>query len=298
VLAHALAGAAIFLADNIYMALKLLREHRPTGLLLVPTACHIILDRFAPLIREAGDHLRYVEIGTAALAPERYRHLRELLPTTDIYLPYGLTEARVGYLSPGEDGLLNRMTRPATGLEVRVVDEAGMPVATGETGEIVLRGAGLMRGYWHHSAAEHARLGEHGFRTGDMGRLHNDGAIELLGRVDDVLKVGGRKVVPLEIEMTINRHPDVAESAVVGLPDSSGLLEQQVHAFVVTKSGQTITASELDAHCRQYLETYKIPAHFHFKTSLPKSPVGKIQRQALIHNSQGSPTEPTARQRG
>ena len=139
-----------------------------------------------------------------------------------------------------------------------------------------------MRGYWGDSEAEQTRLREEGFHTGDLGRLDDNDNVELLGRMDDVLKIGGRKVVPFEIEMTLNRHPAVLESAAIGLPDPRGLLEHQMHAFVVVKDGHAVTAEELLAHCQRDLERYKNPACIHFRPSLPKSPVGKVQRHILL----------------
>lgn len=280
-IASILAGATVVVIDNLYKALMLTREQQPTALVLVPAACNIILEHFPSLLGEAAPYLRYIEIGTAAMPPERFRRLRELLPTTAIHLSYGLTEARVGYLQPGKDGLLNRIAHVVPGLELRVQDSAAMPAAAGHPGEIVLRGSGLMQGYWGDADATQRRLRVDGFPTGDLGRLDEHGNVELLGRVDDVLKIGGRKVIPLEVEMTLNRHPAVLESAVVGLPDPRGLLERQLHAFVVVKEGRTVTPAELSAHCQRFLEPYKHPASIHFRPSLPRSPVGKVQRHVL-----------------
>jgi acyl-coenzyme A synthetase/AMP-(fatty) acid ligase len=87
-----------------------------------------------------------------------------------------------------------------------------------------------------------------------------------------MLKVGGRKVNPGEVEMALNRHPGVVESAVAGVPDPNGILENELHAFVVPHRGTTLTETELLAQCRQLVEPYKVPARIHFRASLPKSP--------------------------
>jgi acyl-coenzyme A synthetase/AMP-(fatty) acid ligase len=280
-MASILAGATVMVVDHIYKALVLLRVQQPTALVLVPTACNIILEHLPSLLGEADPHLRYLEIGTAAMSPERFQRLRELLPTTAIHLSYGLTEARVGYLQPSQDGLLNCIAHTAPGLELWVQNSTDTSIAAGYPGEIVLRGNGLMQGYWGDTDAEQRQLRVDGFYTGDLGRLNEHGKVELLGRMDDMLKIGGRKVIPLEVEMTLNRHPAVLESAVVGLPDPRGLLEWQLHAFVVVKEGRTVTAADLSAHCQRSLEPYKHPTIIHFRSSLPKSPVGKVQRHVL-----------------
>ena len=281
IVAHVLAGATVITTDNLYKALAQMQAVRPTALLLVPAACQILLERFPSLLQEADAYLRYIEIGTAAMSPERLERLRALLPTTHIHLSYGLTEARVGYLQPGTTGLLNRITNLASGLELWVQSGPGQPAAVGEPGEIVLRGAGLMQGYWGDSATEQQRLQTNGFATGDMGQINSNGHVELLGRIDDVLKIGGRKVIPLELELILNQHPAVLESAAVAVPDPRGVLEYQLHAFVVLKDGETATVEALATHCQYYLEPYKRPAAIHLRSSLPKSSVGKVQRRQL-----------------
>jgi excisionase family DNA binding protein len=277
-----LADAAIAIAADVYQGLKLLRERRPTGLVLVPAAANIAMDNFAPLLQDADAHLRYIEIGSAAIAPERLVRLQSLLPTTRIDLPYGLTEARVGFLDRGSQGLYNRIVTVSPGLELRVVDPQGQEVQEGQSGEILLKGRGLMNGYWGESDEKQDALREDGFRTGDLGYVAPDGRIELLGRMDDVYKVGGRKVHPAEIEIALSRHAGVAEAAVTGLTDPRGIFETQLHAFVVTKKGEPLTEDELLEHCRRYVEAYKLPARVHFRNSLPKSAVGKILRQELV----------------
>lgn len=281
ILAYLLAGGTVLIAADIYQALKLMREQRPTALLLVPAACNIIIDHFGSILHEADSFLRYIEIGSASITPGRLQRLQELLPTTSVHLAYGLTEARVGFLEPGSDGLFNRIARLSPGLELQVIDGQGQPVAKGQTGEIVLRGTGLMRGYWRTPPAEQERLRNQGFRTGDIGRVDSNGKVALLGRLDHVLKIGGRKVDPIDVETVLNRHPTVVESVVTGLPDPRGIFELELHAFVVLRSDATTKETELLAHCRQQLEPYKIPVRIHFRTSLPKSAVGKVQRHLL-----------------
>jgi len=281
ILAYLLAGGTVLIATDIYQALRLVRKEHPTALLLVPAAANIAIEHFAAVLREAGSYLRYVEIGSAAMATEQLERLCDLLPNTKVHLPYGLTEARVGYLDRGAHGLLNRVVAISPGLKLRVVDDEGRSVAPGETGEILLQGRGLMKGYWGGAGTEWKAIQDQGFRTRDMGRVDINGEVELLGRLDNVLKIGGRKVNPMEVEMVLNGHPNLVESAVVGLPDASGILEFVLHAFVVPRANTGLGQSEIMAHCRQYLEPYKLPTQIHFRSSLPRSPVGKIIRQAL-----------------
>ena len=217
-----------------------------------------------------------MEIGSAPLGPDRFIQLRRLLASTFIHLPYGLTEARVGFLKAGSDGMLNRIAKVATGLEMHLIDEQGQKAVPGQPGEILLKGRGLMKGYWGQSEVEMAALKEHGFRTGDMGMIDEMGDIALIGRKDEMLKVGGHKVNPAEVEAVLRRHPGVEECAVVGMADPNGIFETKLHAFVVlsTKVGAP-TERDLESHCRNSLESFKVPSQFHFQQSLPKSPLGK-----------------------
>jgi acyl-CoA synthetase (AMP-forming)/AMP-acid ligase II len=288
-LAYFLAKATVIIAVDIYEALKALRERRPSALLLVPSACHIAIDHFAPVLRRATSHLRYVEIGAGAMGRERLRELQELLPETDLHVPYGLTEARVGYLKPGRDGRFSRIDCTSPGLSVGVVHRDGSTVAPGETGEIVIRGRGLMLGYWGSGCPGEPFLAQQ-FHTGDMGRLHQDGAVELLGRLDEVLKIGGRKVNPVELELVLQRHPSVQEAAVVGVPDPSGILENLLHAYVVPRRDATVCLTDLAAHCRSQLEFYKVPVRIHIRRSLPKSPLGKLVRSELVDQASATAT--------
>jgi acyl-coenzyme A synthetase/AMP-(fatty) acid ligase len=139
-----------------------------------------------------------------------------------------------------------------------------------------------MKGYWGQSEKDIAALKAEGFRTGDMGMIDERGDVALLGRRDEMLKVGGHKVNPAEVEAVLRRHAAVSECAVIGLADPNGVFETKLHAFIVPVSkGEAPGERELEAHCRGYLESFKVPAHFHFQHSLPKSSVGKILRQAL-----------------
>jgi acyl-coenzyme A synthetase/AMP-(fatty) acid ligase len=277
VLAYMLAGADVFIVADLLQGLQTLTHHRVTALLLVPTACNMILDQFQDYLSRSSAYIRYIEIGSGALAPERLRQLRQILPRASIYLPYGLTEARVGFLSEGAGGSLNRLTAVAPGLEIAVMDASGTRMAYGR-GEIALRGSGLMKAYWRRGSA----FTEDGwFRTGDCGELTVDGDILVLGRTDSVVKVAGHKVQPSVVEDVLSHHPSVAEAVVLPVVNPGSTLDCELHAYVVVRRGCETTPAALLWHCRQYLESYKVPAQIHFRTSLPRSPIGKLQRGAI-----------------
>ena len=281
-----LAQSTAAIAPDIFVAVKQFSELRPTGLVLVPAACNLVIDNFAPFFRDHGNSVRYVEIGSEPMSQERMKALQALLPNANIHLTYGLTEGRVGYLKSGPHGVFDRLASSNDGLQIEVVDTQGQPVARGETGEILLRGSGLLKGYWGDSPEAVARIKNQGFRTGDMGLMHLDGDVQLMGRIDDILKVGGHKINPREVEAVLQRHPSVAEAVLVGLPDPLKILEVELHAFVIPRIGTTPVAAELIVHCRQHLEPYKVPARIHFRASFPKTSLGKIQRHLVTKQAQ------------
>jgi 2-furoate---CoA ligase len=144
-------------------------------------------------------------------------------------------------------------------------------------------------GYWNRPDADEAAISEGWYRTGDVGRLDDDGELWILGRVDDMIISGGENVHPLEVEEVLARHPRVAEVAVVGVQDER--LGQRVVAVVVAEGNPAaVTADDLDAFCLASADTlarFKRPREYRFAESLPKSPSGKILRRLL---REGAPT--------
>jgi len=270
----------LVLVPGIFI-MKQFSETRPTGMVLVPSACNILIDNFAPFLRKAGECLRYVEIGSEPMSMERLQALQAILPNTRIHLTYGLTEGRVGYLTAGPNGTFDRLDRSNHGLEIEVVDSNGLPVNQGETGEILISGAGLFQGYWGDSSDAQNVLKVFGFRTGDLGMMDENGRIQLIGRLDDIIKVGGHKIHPREIEAVLQRHPGVAEAVVTGHRDPRASLGCVLQAFVVRKKGFVVCDTELLAHCQEHLELYKVPATVCFRESFPKTALGKIQRRLV-----------------
>ena len=281
-----LAQCTVLVAPDIFVALGQFPALRPTGLVLVPAACNMLIDNFASFFHENGNTLRYLEIGSEPMSPERLNALQAILPDTRILLTYGLTEGRVGYLKAGPNGVFNRIPSLNDGLQVQVIDSQGQPVAPGETGEILLTGSGLLKGYWGDSPEAIANIKNNGFRTGDMGLMEANGDVQLMGRMDDILKVGGHKINPREVEAVLQRHPSVAEAVLVGLADPRKIMEARLHAFIVLRTETAPTNEEFVAHCRKHLEPYKVPAAFHFRDSFPKTPVGKIQRHLVAKEAQ------------
>ncbi|HEV2112126.1 MAG TPA: long-chain-fatty-acid--CoA ligase [Gammaproteobacteria bacterium] len=166
---------------------------------------------------------------------------------------------------------------PSTDLSIR--DDDGKELAVSEVGELCFKGPQVMRGYWNRDDETVKVLTKDGWlRTGDMGRVDENGFVYIVDRKKDMILVSGFNVYPNEVEDVAMMHPGVRECAAVGVPDEhSG---EVVKLFVVRKD-PNLTAEELIAHCHKYLTGYKVPKHVEFRTELPKTNVGKILRREL-----------------
>ena len=180
----------------------------------------------------------------------------------------------VGDVRPGSTG------RPVAGYEVKLLDEADALVTEPETpGYLHVRGPSVASGYWSRTEATQAAFRGDWLRTGDVYTQAADGTYTFLGRNSDMIKAGGIWVSPAEVEAALVEHDDVLEAAVVGSRDANGL--EQTVAFVVARSGRTIDAEVLDAHCRARMAAFKRPRRIVTVDALPKTATGKIQRFAL-----------------
>jgi long-chain acyl-CoA synthetase len=227
--------------------------------------------------------LEVLAYGGSPMAPELIQRTRELLPNLKLVQVYGLSET--GFLTGLQDqehthDRLLSCGRPSPGVDLQVTDESGEQVEAGKPGELVARGANIMRGYWNNpgDTALASRAGS--FRTGDIGYQDSEGYFYILDRLKDMIVTGGENVYSGEVEAVIYAHPAVREAAVFGIPDPKW--GELVMACVVLKPGMNLTADEVVAHCRQSLATYKVPRRIEFlDTELPKSGSGKILKRVL-----------------
>jgi len=200
---------------------------------------------------------------------------------------YGLTEASpVVSVNPSGASRPGTVGPPIPGVEVRVIGEDGAELARGQTGEICVRGPIVMKGY-HNRPEETAEIldPDGWLRTGDMGRLDEEGYICITGRKKEMMIVGGENVYPAEIEDVLSRHPAVADVGVIGVKDERR--GEAPKAFVVLAEGAKATEGELQAFCREKLPTYKVPRSIAFRDELPKAPTGKVLRRMLREEGEG-----------
>src|SRR5262249_31517506 len=264
----------VIIAADIFAGLKSVAETRPNALILVPAACALLLERFAPVLAQCAPRLRRVCIGSAAISPALLEELQRLLPETQIYIPYGMTEARIGFLEAADGRTDRRLCATDPNLELRVLDENGGPVTKG-VGEIVLRGDALMMGYWHNDDSENESIRRDGFHTRDLMEVTDDGYF-LLGRLDDVISVGGEKVYPNEVEAVLLAHPRIRDARVIGERDPRGLRGEVVSAAIVLDPSVDFDRDEILAYCRAHLEPYKLPVILEPVPQIVRNEVGKV----------------------
>jgi acyl-CoA synthetase (AMP-forming)/AMP-acid ligase II len=223
------------------------------------------------------------------MAPDRIQKALEAFGPI-LRQQYGQTESTgVGSLLSAEDHVtrgdprrverLASAGRPEFECEIRVVDESGTDVATGEVGEIVMRGDNVMAGYWKAPDLTAATLVDGWLHTRDMGRFDEDGYLYLVDRKSDMVISGGFNIYPNEVENVLVSHPAVFEAAVIGVPDE--VWGEAVKAVVVLRPGATATEEELIEHCRERLASYKKPKSVEFVHELPKTATGKVLRRLV-----------------
>jgi len=204
-----------------------------------------------------------------------------------IHQGYGLTETGLVCFNPVPAAHPGSAGRPLAGVALRVLDERGDEVAAGEAGELAIRVSGMPPAYWNQPTAT-AEAGQEGwFRSGDLGRIDQEGFVYLLDRAKDMVNVGGLKAYPSEVERALLAHPAVAEAAVYAGPDP--LLGEQVRASVVLRPGQAADFGELLRFCRPHLADFKLPAAVEFVDALPKDRSGKVLKRLLRERALSGP---------
>ncbi len=231
--------------------------------------------------------IRYVTNTAAALPVKHILMLRDIFPTARIYSMYGLTECkRCTYLPPEDiDRKPSSVGIAIPNTEMWIVDEDDKKVGPGIVGQLVIRGATVMKGYWEKPESTARKLkpgpipGEQVLYTGDYCKMDEEGYLYFVGRMDDIIKSRGEKVAPKEVENMLMNIPGVKEAAVIGVPDD--ILGEAVKAFVVFEEGVTMSEKQLQKECQSRLESFMVPKFFVVAASLPKTDTGKIKKTGL-----------------
>jgi long-chain acyl-CoA synthetase len=280
-------GTVVLEGSFVYLhnILNRIAEEKVTGFPIVPTMVAMLL-KMRDLSGYDLSTLRYMTNTGAALPVQHIHSLRQLLPHVRIFSMFGLTECkRVGYLDPAElDRRPGSVGKAMPNCEAIVVDEDGNEALPGEIGELVIRGSNVMQGYWNdpEMTARVYRPGPYPawrwLRSGDHFRTDRDGFLYFLGRKDDMIKTRGERVSPKEVENAICELQDVAEVAVVGVPDE--ILGRAIKAFIVTRTGE-LDENTVLRHCADRLGSFMVPKYVEFVPALPRTAHGKIDKREL-----------------
>ncbi len=290
VLMAARVGATVVLEKSFaypHAVMQRLVSEGVTGFPIVPTISAILLQ--LDLAGYRCPSLRYITNTGAALPTEHIAGLRQAFPGVRLYSMFGLTECkRVSYLPPDElDKRPTSVGKAMPNVEVYIVDELGRRLPPGEVGELVVRGANVMRGYWKLPQETEKVLrpglvpGERVLYTGDLFRTDDEGYLYWTGRRDDIIKSRGEKVSPKEVENVLYSLPGVGMAAVIGIPDP--VLGQAVKAVISPRPGCRLTEEDVLRHCARHLEDHMVPKVVEFRDQLPQTPTGKIDKRRLAH---------------
>jgi len=280
--AVAVAGTLLMLPRfNTKEVLRAIARYKATTFGGVPTM-YIAINNFPDVKKYDLSSIRACISGAAPL-PHEVSQTFEQLTGGRLREGYGLTEASpvthcnpiYGPSRPGSIGV------PFPDVDVQLLDLAdGHALPAGEVGELAVRGPQVMAGYWNRPDETAAVLRDGWLLTGDMARMDADGYFYIVDRKKDLIIAGGFNIYPREVEEVLYEHPQVLEAVVAGVPDA--YRGETVKAYIVLKEGGQATAEEIIAFCRQRLAGYKAPRQVEFRTSLPKSLIGKHLRRVLV----------------
>jgi len=268
--------------------LKAVQDFDPTLSLLVPTMIGMLLQDPA-LANTDTSNLGRLIYGASPITLSILKEAMEKMPETKFIHAYGQTELAPLVTLLGSDyhvlegpkaEKIRSVGRPVVAVEVEIVDEAGNEVPRGTVGEVRVRGATAMLGYWNKPEQTAATLKDGWVHTGDGGTMDEDGFITIVDRVKDMIITGGENVYSAEVENAVMQYPGLAECAVIGIPDEKW--GEAVHAIVVPREGESPDPDAVIEHCRTLIAHYKCPHTVAVRQEpLPKSGAGKIQKFEL-----------------
>jgi acyl-CoA ligase (AMP-forming) (exosortase A-associated) len=288
-------GGTLVLMTFVFVReiIQTLLKERITGLAGVPTLWSLLTQPNSMLQKYEFPHLRYITNTGGAMPQSVLAVLRQALPTTQIFLMYGLTEAfRSTYLPPEE---LNR--RPTSigkaipNTEILVINGEGRLCRPGEVGELVHRGPTVSMGYWGQPELTASVLRPHPFLppelgseekvcySGDLVKMDEEGFLYFIGRRDTMIKSSGFRISPTEVEEILLQSGKLREAAVIGIPDE--ILGQAIKAFIVPREGETIDSEDLLVFCAQKMPRHMVPKAIEVLERLPKTTSGKVDYPAL-----------------
>lgn len=268
-----------------HKVLDFIEKDRITKIFMVPAAMQIVVRH--PRAREVDySAIKYIMYGASPIPLELLRECMDVFGCGFVQM-YGMTETTGTIVAlppedhdPAGNERMRSAGKPLPGVEVAILDEAGNPLPPRQVGEIATRSIANMAGYWNMPEATAKTIDPEGWlRTGDAGYMDEDGYVYIHDRVKDMIITGGENVYPAEVENAIFGHPDVADVAVIGVPDEKW--GEAVKACVVPKAGCNPKQEDIIAWARARIAGYKTPKSVDFIQALPRNPSGKILRREL-----------------
>jgi acyl-CoA synthetase (AMP-forming)/AMP-acid ligase II len=270
-----------------FAALEIVRVMKNRGIsdvAFVPTMLRKILSIDGMLLRPpiVNTAPERILTGGEPFGRELSMRLQQLMPNTAVVDIYGLTETCSSdffLLAHERERFAGTIGCPGPGVQFRIADDHGRELPAAATGELQIRTPFIMNGYLDEPEMTRSAFADGFFRTGDLARKRDDGRVELVGRIKDLINRGGAKVSPLELDQLLVQHPAVAAALTAGIPDS--MLGEPVHALVVPRANASIDERELREWIAGRIERYKWPDVYHFGLELPTGRTGKVDRNAL-----------------
>jgi len=286
---HVVTGARLVLENSLlfpHRVIERIATENVTGFSGVPSTYSLILGR-GNLADYDLSSLRYMTQAGGPMPPALIDKLINALPGVNFFVMYGQTEAtaRLTYLEP--ENLLHKrgsIGKAIPGVEIEIRNTDQQRAAVGETGEICARGPNIMHGYWKDPERTETVIIAGWLHTGDLAHYDKDGYIFIDGRSSDMIKSGGNRISPKEIEEVIQELDGVLEVTVIGVPDS--LLGESIKAFIVSVPNSDLDKKTVQFHCKNNLASYKIPKEIVFTDDLPKTASGKVKRFVLQSGSE------------
>jgi long-chain acyl-CoA synthetase len=268
---------------KIKEVVKAIRRYHPTQLPGIPTM-------YIAIMREAGKHAEYLRsikycISGASALPAKVRKDWEAITGGKLVEGYGLSEASpVTHCNPLNDDVRDgSIGLPLPGVDAMILDQnTKEPAPAGEVGELMVKGPNIMQGYWNRPDETAAIFFDGWMRTGDVGKMDEEGYFYIVDRSKDMIKASGFNVYPREVEEVLFHHPAVLEAAVVGVPHEYRV--ETVAAVIVLKPGfepSEAMREDIIAYCKKELAPYKVPKIVEFRESLPKTLIGKVLKREL-----------------
>lgn len=259
--------------------LKNIQKYKVNWFWLVPSMYYALLQ-----LKEFENFdlssLRWLVTFGASSSPDALRRFHQHCPQAHLLNGWGMTETNAPtVVLPVGSRKIESVGRSAPWIEVKVFDEQDKEITRGQVGEVVVRSWVVTDGYYKDPEATAAAMRNGWFHTGDLGRFDQEGHLYIVGRKKEMIKVSGEIVFEPEVEAALLKHPDIAEAAVIGVPDE--LRGEIPKAFIAVKAGKNLNEKDLRYFCRQHLAHFKIPYHFEFRPELPKNRTGKVDKESL-----------------